>query len=119
MTWIIAFVVIVAVGVAATAAVGHLGQMEQPVRDVYAQDLPETPVTSQQLKELRFGVALRGYSMSQVDQVLDRLTKEIAERDELIGRLVKGEVPEPADASVWGPRNNAAEQPSLAQSEKS
>jgi DivIVA domain-containing protein len=59
----------------------------EPVRDVYRQDLPDRPLTAEDLDGLRFGVTLRGYSMAQVDQILDRLGAEIAQRDARIAEL--------------------------------
>ena len=60
----------------------------EPTRDVFRQDLPsDRALTGEDLQRLRFGVALRGYSMSQVDDVLDRLSGELAERDRRIAEL--------------------------------
>jgi DivIVA domain-containing protein len=87
--WFIAVVVVAALGVAAIVAAGGLGSMSaEPTRDVFRQDLPtERHLTGEDLLRLRFGVALRGYSMSQVDDVLDRLSGELAERDQRIADL--------------------------------
>ncbi len=82
MEWIIAAIAVVALGIAAVAAAGGLGEMARdPIHDTFHQDLPATPLTAGDLSGLRFGVALRGYSMRQVDAVLDRLGREIADRD--------------------------------------
>lgn len=60
----------------------------EPTRDVFRQDLPnDRDLTGEDLQRLRFGVTLRGYAMDQVDDVLDRLSGELAERDERIARL--------------------------------
>jgi DivIVA domain-containing protein len=102
MEWFIAAVVIAALGVAAVAAAGGMGEMSRdPVRDVYRQDLPmDRPLVAADINQLRFGVTLRGYAMGQVDDVLDRLGREIAERDlqiaELRGALLRRVGPEPA-----------------------
>ena len=86
--WFIAAIAVAALGVAATAAAGGMGQMSsQPVHDTYRQDLPDLPLTAEDIRELRFGVTLRGYSMAQVDDVLERLGREIAERDAEIAAL--------------------------------
>jgi DivIVA domain-containing protein len=93
MEWFIAVVVIAALGVAALAAVGGLGQMSKdPVRDTYRQDLPpaDQPLMAADIQTLRFGLSLRGYAMGQVDDVLDRLAAEIAARDAIIARLQSG-----------------------------
>lgn len=60
----------------------------EPVHDVYRQDLPaDRSLTADDIARLRFGITLRGYAMEQVDDVLDRLAREIAERDALIAEL--------------------------------
>ena len=62
-----------------------------PVYDTYRQDLPTGgALTAEELKSIRFGVTLRGYAMAQVDDLLDRLALEIAERDALIAELAQG-----------------------------
>lgn len=84
----IAVVVVAILGVAAMAAAGGLGEMaSEPVYDTFRQDLPtDRPLQPADLQGLRFGVTLRGYSMRQVDEVLDRLTRELAERDVALGQ---------------------------------
>jgi DivIVA domain-containing protein len=92
MEWFIAVVAVAALGVAAMAAAGGMGQMSRdPVYDTYQQDLPSGgALTAEELKNVRFGVTLRGYAMAQVDDLLDRLAVEIAERDALIAELAEG-----------------------------
>lgn len=82
MEWLIAVVAVAALGVAAMAAAGGMGQMaKEPVYDTYRQDLPDRPLAAEDLSSLRFGVTIRGYAMGQVDDLLDRLAREIAVRD--------------------------------------
>ena len=82
MEWFVAVVAVAALGVAAMAAAGGVGQMSKdPVHDVYRQDLPDRPLAAADLQTVRFGVTLRGYAMGQVDDLLDRLSREIGERD--------------------------------------
>jgi DivIVA domain-containing protein len=91
MEWFIAVFAIVLLGVAAMAAAGGMGEMSrEPVRDVYRQKLPDRLLTAADVHSLRFGVTLRGYAMSQVDDLLDRLAAEIAERDARIAELSAG-----------------------------
>jgi DivIVA domain-containing protein len=89
MQWFLAVVLVAILGVAAMAAAGRMGELSRdPVRDTYRQDLPsERPLSAADLQGLRFGITLRGYAMGQVDDLLDRLTAEIAERDATIERL--------------------------------
>ena len=94
MEWFIAVLAVAALGVAAMAAAGGMGQMaKDPVQDTYRQDLRDGPLRAEDIKALRFGIALRGYAMGQVDDVLDRLAAEIADRDARIAELTGGQEP--------------------------
>ena len=93
-----AVVAIAALGVAAMAAAGGVGEMSpEPVDDVYRQELPEGPLHAEDIRGARFGVTLRGYAMDQVDDLLERLAREVAERDAQIAELTAGapELPDP------------------------
>jgi DivIVA domain-containing protein len=60
--------------------------------------LPEdAPVLPRDINEVRFGLALRGYRMDEVDDVLDRLAAEIGARDALIAEL---------QSQLTGPRDD-------------
>ena len=88
MEWFIAVIAIVALGIAAMAAAGGVGEMtKEPGYDTYRQDLPDSPLTAEDLRTVRFGVTLRGYAMSQVDDLIERLGREIGERDARITEL--------------------------------
>ena len=51
-------------------------------------ELPdERPLQAEDVAGVRFGMTLRGYRMSEVDQVLDRVAEELAERDARVRRL--------------------------------
>jgi DivIVA domain-containing protein len=108
MEWFIAVVAVAALGVAAIAAAGGMGEMSKnPVHDTYRQDLPETALTPTDIGQLKFGIALRGYAMSQVDDVLDRLAREIAERDARIAELSSASRPLLAHEAAVAPHENA------------
>jgi DivIVA domain-containing protein len=49
--------------------------------------LPPDAVGPAEVERLRFSLAFRGYRMDEVDDVLDRLTAELAERDARIAEL--------------------------------
>ena len=88
MEWFVAAVAVAALGIAAVAAAGGVGEMSSdPVEDVYRQQLPEGPLRAEDIRGARFGTALRGYAMGQVDDLLERLAAEIAERDSRIAEL--------------------------------
>ncbi len=49
--------------------------------------LPPDEVGPTEVERLRFSLAFRGYRMDEVDDVLDRLTAELADRDARIAEL--------------------------------
>ncbi|MCW2811180.1 MAG: DivIVA protein [Friedmanniella sp.] len=88
MEWFIAVIAVVALGVAAMAAAGRMGQMsDEPVRDTFRPDLPDGPLSAEDLRGVRLGVTLRGYAMDQVDDLIARLATEIADRDAQLAAL--------------------------------
>lgn len=48
---------------------------------------PQEPVRAQDVAGLRFNLALRGYRMDEVDEVLTLLAAALADRDERISEL--------------------------------
>lgn len=80
--------------------VGRGGSMTQFQPDWPGQPLPQDrPVRASDLADARFSVAFRGYRMAEVDDALDRLAVEIAQRDEQIQQLT-GQPFEPAPPAV-------------------
>ena len=81
MTWLFAIVVVALMGVVALVATGRGGSM----REVY-DDRPDVriqadgPITARDLERVRFTVAFRGYRMSEVDSLLERLMEELESR---------------------------------------
>jgi DivIVA domain-containing protein len=68
--------------------IGHGGSMTQFQPDWPGKPLPEDrAVRAQDLADAQFSLAFRGYRMAEVDEALDRLAVEIAQRDEQIERL--------------------------------
>jgi DivIVA domain-containing protein len=80
-------VLAVVVAVAAVATGRIAGGLDDPVSSLPSRLLPEGGVAAAELEQVRFSPALRGYRMSEVDVVLDRLAVELARRDETIARL--------------------------------
>ena len=60
---------------------------QDPVRDTYAMTVSDDPLDGEAVRGLRFGVALRGYAMDQVDAVLDRLAAELDARDARVAEV--------------------------------
>ena len=78
-------------------------------RDRADHDLPiGAPVTPDDLAAVRFGMALRGYRMAEVDALLDRLSGELRERDVRLAEL-EANGAEPAH----GPDSGEAAEPEV------
>lgn len=72
----------------AMVAVGRGSSASDVVPDRRAADLPlDRPVVAADIDALRLPQALRGYRMDDVDDVLDRLAEQLAQRDEQIAEL--------------------------------
>ena len=101
--WFVVVLVVAVIGIAAVAAAGRLGQMNsEPIRDVYRQDLPDRPLVVPDIEAVRFAVTFRGYAMSQVDDLLARLGREIEVRDRRIADLT-APVPDAPSSPAYPP----------------
>jgi DivIVA domain-containing protein len=78
MTWFFAILIVLVMGGVAVVASGRGGSMAE----VY-DDRPDSrvqadgPLTADDLRRVRFSTAFRGYRMSEVDALLDRLSSEL------------------------------------------
>lgn len=81
MTWFFAVAIVLLMGVVAVVATGRGGSM----REVY-DDRPDVriqadgPITARDLERIRFTTAFRGYRMSEVDSLLERVMEELERR---------------------------------------
>ncbi|GKQ41170.1 DivIVA domain-containing protein [Streptomyces sp. A012304] len=93
MVMFLFLVVALAVVVAAvTLAVVGGGESTGPLPEVTPERLhdplpPDRPLTRSDIDHLRFPLAARGYRMADVDDALNRLAAELAERDSRIAEL--------------------------------
>ena len=82
MQWFLWGLAVVVVGLAALVAAGRFGGM--PATAVHDSPIPEFPtdrdLDGADLRRVRFAIATRGYSMAQVDDLLDRLASELDRR---------------------------------------
>ena len=82
MMWFFAILIVLALGGVAVVAAGR----GQPMRPAY-DDAPDSlvpadgPVTADDLRRVRFPLAVRGYRMAEVDALLERLAEEREELD--------------------------------------
>jgi DivIVA domain-containing protein len=68
-------------------AAGRVEGMAPAPPDSSPRPLPEGQLHSDQLPDLRFGLAFRGYRMADVDAFIERVGVELADRDAEIERL--------------------------------
>jgi DivIVA domain-containing protein len=68
-------------------AAGRVEGMAPAPPDSSPRPLPEGSLRAEQLADLRFGLAFRGYRMADVDAFIERVGLELAERDAEIERL--------------------------------
>ena len=81
---VLLLVLVVGVGLVASGRGTALGDVEPDRPPV---GLPPGPLTPGDVQAVRFPLALRGYRMHEVDEVLDRLGQEIVARDARIAEL--------------------------------
>ena len=77
MTWFFAALVVVVLGGIAVVASGRAGSMPPAYDDSPDVVLPEGPLGADDLRRVRFPLALRGYRMAEVDALLDRLATQL------------------------------------------
>ena len=83
MTWFFAVLIVLLMGAVAVVAAGRGGSMAEVYDDrPDARVQAEGPLTGQDLRRVRFTTALRGYRMSEVDALLERLAMELDARTE-------------------------------------
>ena len=79
---------IAVVGAAVMLATGRIsGGLPEPEPNRTLEGLPDVPVgdlTAGQVEQVRIDQAVRGYRMDEVDALVDRLSAEIAARDDII-----------------------------------
>ena len=77
MMWLFAILIVLALGGVAALAAGR-GAPLAPVYDDRPDSLvpAEGPISADDLRRVRFSLAFRGYRMSEVDALLDRLASE-------------------------------------------
>ncbi|GAA4675072.1 DivIVA domain-containing protein [Streptomyces chumphonensis] len=115
MFWFLLLAMLVVVGAVTLAVIGSAdgtgrtvrGGLTDPEPDRPPVVLPQDrPLGRADVAELRLPLALRGYRMDEVDDVLDRLGAELAERDarivELEAALAGSQAAARGDAELLG-----------------
>ena len=77
MTWVFAILAVLLLGGIAVVASGRGTPMADAWDDRPDAEVPaEGPLGADDLRRVRFSLAFRGYRMSEVDALLDRLARE-------------------------------------------
>ncbi len=88
MTWFVTTLAVVLIVITTAAVLGRVdGSLAEPTSSLAHEPLPDAPLTTTDLDELRFDTALRGYRMGQVDRVVDRLRLEITTLEQEVAVL--------------------------------
>ncbi len=104
MMWVFAVLIVLAMGGIALLAAGH----GEPMRPAY-DDRPDArvpqdrPIAPDDLRRVRFSLALRGYRMSEVDALLARLAYEQELRAAEQAEPGRHRVPDQTDAPGTDP----------------
>jgi len=77
LSWIIVGVAVVVIGIVVLVATRRVGGMPPVVDDRPGMDLPDTALGPDDLRGVRFAIVSRGYSMAQVDALIDRLIDQL------------------------------------------
>ncbi len=91
LTVLAALGVLVVLFVAGAVATREDQAMQPAPGDRADLELPSRALRAADLEAVRFGVTVRGYRMSEVDDLLARLASELAERDDRIAELASPE----------------------------
>jgi DivIVA domain-containing protein len=76
--WLFAVLIVLAMGGVALVAAGRGAPLAEVYDDRPDATVPaEGPVRADDLRRVRFSIALRGYRMSEVDALLDRLATQL------------------------------------------
>ena len=107
MSLVLLLLAVAVVGVVVAVAAGRApAGMPAPVGSSPHRPLPLRELVPEDLDDVRFSVALRGYRADEVDAVLDRLRTELSERDrrlaELGAAVAAGGLPAPASGARPG-----------------
>jgi DivIVA domain-containing protein len=82
MMWVFAIMIVLAMGAVAMLAAGRGEPMAPAYDDRPDAAVPrDRPLVADDLGRVRFSLAVRGYRMSEVDALLERLAAEMRARD--------------------------------------
>lgn len=109
MTWFFAILLVLAMGGVAVVASGRGGSLPEEYDDRPDVRVPATgPLTGDDVRGVRFSLAFRGYRMSEVDALLERLAAQVDDTPRADDGA-PGDAPRAADApdAADAPRGDA------------
>ena len=110
MKWFILFVGIIVLCFVVALVLGLAGGgLGRPSSTLSHEPLPDGPIDDADFDDLVFDVGARGYRMSQVDGVVDRLRRELREKDEEIAVLRGVPGPGPTEPDPTEPEPDRTE----------
>lgn len=78
MMWFFAVLIVLVLGAIVVVAAGKGGDLAPAYDDRHDVTLPlDRPVTAEDLREIRFNTAVRGYRMDEVDGLIARLVAQL------------------------------------------
>lgn len=96
MNWVLAFLIVAVLGVTYILTTNNIGEMPEAPLDepVPAALTASGPLSADDLRGIEFPVVTRGYSMRQVDELLERLAEQLAGPSEISveGQSVSGDL---------------------------
>lgn len=106
MTLFLLLLALAVIGGVAAVATGRVrGGLDEPTSSRPYRPLPDRTLTSDDVADVRFTLAFRGYRMDEVDTVLARLADALSERDEEVRDLRERlEQPRPSDRQQGEPQ---------------
>jgi DivIVA domain-containing protein len=82
MIWFLMILLVLVMGGVAAVAAGHGAPMSRAYDDRPDALVPKSgPLGSEHVRRVRFSLAFRGYRMSEVDALLDRLARQLEETE--------------------------------------
>jgi DivIVA domain-containing protein len=94
MMWLFAILIVLAMGGIAALAAGRGAPLAEEYGDRPDLGLPASgPLVADDLRRVRFSLAFRGYRMSEVDALLDRLATQIADGERPTNPEGRGDQP--------------------------
>lgn len=82
MGWVFAALIVVLIGFIFVTSLGRLGEMAPQIDDRPSPRMPaDRALTADDLSAIRFAIVARGYSMEQVDAVLERVRAQLPDAE--------------------------------------